>query len=232
MTCPDQKPEHLADAFERQARALAHSIPMCDLGSTEGIKTVAIALRETWRMATEAAYANAKFAAAEVRPQNARDDWTEYAKIRDGCIDSVIAQIEQCQSRHSSGPKPYGPVYKQVERILDEHSAWIARPNKKVTDRIALACTIAAMAALEQTRSDFPSDGTCVRCGSAPRNSSGLCATCIDEDAVRTGEVEDNASQVLWRQALDQERVENDGLEECGNWSATDPVRKDRGHDD
>lgn len=53
----------------------------------------------------------------------------------------------------------------------------------------------------------MPDDGTCVRCGSAPRNASGLCATCVDEDAAHAGEVEDDASQALWRQALDQERV-------------------------
>lgn len=29
---------------------------------------------------------------------------------------------------------------------------------------------------------DMPSDGTCVRCGCAPRNAQGLCATCQDED--------------------------------------------------
>jgi len=50
-------------------------------------------------------------------------------------------------------------------------------------------------------------DGSCIRCGCVPRNASGLCATCVDEDAVRAGEVEDDASQALWRQALDQERV-------------------------
>ena len=32
---------------------------------------------------------------------------------------------------------------------------------------------------------DFPSDGSCVRCGSVPRNASGLCNTCLDEDAAR-----------------------------------------------
>lgn len=36
------------------------------------------------------------------------------------------------------------PVYKAVERILDEESAWIARPSPEVTRRIALAATIAA----------------------------------------------------------------------------------------
>jgi hypothetical protein len=44
----------MSDAFEDQARALAHSIPVCDLGSTAGIRAIAIGLRETWRMATEA----------------------------------------------------------------------------------------------------------------------------------------------------------------------------------
>lgn len=36
------------------------------------------------------------------------------------------------------------PVYKTVERILDEHSAWIARPSSDVTKAVALAATIAA----------------------------------------------------------------------------------------
>lgn len=196
------------DAFEHQARAIARSTPTCDLGSTQAIQAIAIGLRETWRMATDSAYENAKFAAAEVRPQNARDDWTEYAKTRDECINSVIAQIEKRQAASRSGPKPPDPVYKQVELILDEHSAWIARPNRDVTERIALACTLAAMAVLE-AQDDPPSDGSCVRCGSAPRNASGLCATCVDEDAVRAGEVEDDASQALWRQTLDQERVKS-----------------------
>lgn len=32
---------------------------------------------------------------------------------------------------------------------------------------------------------ELPSDGSCVRCGSVPRNASGLCNTCLDEDAAR-----------------------------------------------
>lgn len=35
----------------------------------------------------------------------------------------------------------------------------------------------------------LPEDGSCVRCGCAPRNNSGLCATCVDEDAERAGEI-------------------------------------------
>lgn len=36
------------------------------------------------------------------------------------------------------------PVYKAVERILDEKSAWIARPNDEVTKSIALQAVVAA----------------------------------------------------------------------------------------
>jgi hypothetical protein len=35
-------------------------------------------------------------------------------------------------------------LHKRVEAILDEESAWIARPNKDVTTRIALAAALAA----------------------------------------------------------------------------------------
>lgn len=46
------------------------------------------------------------------------------------------------------------PIYKAVERILDEHSAWIARPDREVTERIALACTIAAVVVIEKAQDD------------------------------------------------------------------------------
>lgn len=39
-------------------------------------------------------------------------------------------------------------VLKAVERILDENSAWISRPSQEVTERVALAATIAAHVAL------------------------------------------------------------------------------------
>lgn len=42
------------------------------------------------------------------------------------------------------------PVYKEVERILDEESAWVARPNDEVTRRIALSATIAALDIVEK----------------------------------------------------------------------------------
>lgn len=36
----------------------------------------------------------------------------------------------------------------------------------------------------------FPDDGGCIRCSAVPRSNSGLCNTCLDEDAVRIGEAE------------------------------------------
>ena len=39
------------------------------------------------------------------------------------------------------------PIYKAVERVLDEHSAWIAGPREDVTKAIALAAGVAWMAA-------------------------------------------------------------------------------------
>ncbi|WP_371346521.1 hypothetical protein [Ancylobacter sp. IITR112] len=46
------------------------------------------------------------------------------------------------------GAEVPGPLYKRVEAILDEHSAWIARPNDEVTKRVALAAMFAAHAVL------------------------------------------------------------------------------------
>lgn len=34
-----------------------------------------------------------------------------------------------------------------------------------------------------------PDDGGCVRCSAVPRTASGLCNTCLDEDAERAGEI-------------------------------------------
>jgi hypothetical protein len=39
---------------------------------------------------------------------------------------------------------PPASVHHAVEQVLDESSAWISRPSREVTDRIALAATIAA----------------------------------------------------------------------------------------
>lgn len=45
-------------------------------------------------------------------------------------------------------------------------------------------------AAIRRVVDGKPDDGTCIRCGAAPRGRFGLCATCLDEDAKRAGEVQ------------------------------------------
>jgi hypothetical protein len=55
------------------------------------------------------------------------------------------------------------PVYKAVERILDEHSAWIARPSDKVTKAVAFAATVAAQQIVDQKESHFERAGSVMR---------------------------------------------------------------------
>jgi hypothetical protein len=46
------------------------------------------------------------------------------------------------------------PVYKAIERILDEHSAWIARPSPEVTKAVAIAATVAAHRIIDEDRAN------------------------------------------------------------------------------
>jgi hypothetical protein len=47
------------------------------------------------------------------------------------------------------------PLIKSIERILDEHSAWIARPSPEVTKAVALAAGIAGAEANRQAASEY-----------------------------------------------------------------------------
>ena len=65
-------------------------------------------------------------------------EWTHPANsIR--LADAALAAI---QPPPGDGEPPE-TVYKAVERVLDENSAWIARPNAEVTKKVALAAGIA-----------------------------------------------------------------------------------------
>ncbi len=46
------------------------------------------------------------------------------------------------------------PVYEAVEHILDEHSAWIARPSPEVTKAVAFAAVIAAHQIVDADRAN------------------------------------------------------------------------------
>jgi hypothetical protein len=62
-------------------------------------------------------------------------------KVSSNAADDAIAAYERARSE--PGPTPE-TVFKAVERILDECSAWVARPNEEVTRRVAFAATCAA----------------------------------------------------------------------------------------
>jgi hypothetical protein len=148
--------------------------------------------------------------------------------------DEAIADASQAWNRRAASPQPPAPgaevvaaeaAYRHVKECLhraEERAQGAEDALDKVEDLLAeFGAEAPAIIgeylgerrhALAQGQppnawKPLPSDGTCVRCGAAPRNPSGLCATCVDEDAVRAGEVEDDAAQALWRQTLDQEQV-------------------------
>ena len=50
-------------------------------------------------------------------------------------LDEVLAFLQ-------SAPEVPETIYRAVERVLDENSAWIARPNHEVTLRVALAAEL------------------------------------------------------------------------------------------
>lgn len=71
-----------------------------------------------------------------------------YIKITCGyCKRSVSGHTEEeteaAWARLQSQAELSEPVYKAVERILDDYSAWIARPSDEVTKAIALQCMFA-----------------------------------------------------------------------------------------
>jgi hypothetical protein len=65
----------------------------------------------------------------------------------------------------------------------------------------------------ESERNDWPSDGSCIRCGAVPRNaSSGLCATCVDEDAFELLPCPFCGGQMMRREALWPSDGDTDGI--------------------
>lgn len=58
--------------------------------------------------------------------------------------DATSAILSYLASRLEVDPHVSEPVYKAVERILDEKSAWVARPNDEVTKSIAFQAVVAA----------------------------------------------------------------------------------------
>jgi hypothetical protein len=58
--------------------------------------------------------------------------------------------VERAHALTQSNAEPI-PLYEDIERILDDESAWIARPNPRVTMRIAIAAFMKAQSVLAQS---------------------------------------------------------------------------------
>lgn len=68
----------------------------------------------------------------------------ERAEYWQGVAERALAKQHEPEAQFVDRLVAPETVYKAVERVLDENSAWIARPNDEVTRQIALAATFAA----------------------------------------------------------------------------------------
>ena len=77
--------------------------------------------------------------------QRSDDFKADYDPERPSILQLAVDQALEALSAAPKPPEGAVPetIYKAVERVLDEHSAWIARPNAEVTKRVALAAGIA-----------------------------------------------------------------------------------------
>jgi len=66
-----------------------------------------------------------------------------YGRVEGGAMEARISR-DDWDAVMAMLTSPPASVLETVERILDESSAWISRPSREVTERIALAATIAA----------------------------------------------------------------------------------------
>ena len=77
----------------------------------------------------------------------------------EGCKQCYSATEDVLSAALPHFPGYKEPIIKAVERILDECSAWIARPNHDVTVRIAMAAGIAMMASQSERHDRVYADG-------------------------------------------------------------------------
>jgi hypothetical protein len=82
-------------------------------------------------------------------------DGSDGSDGRQWCQDNVWDQCEECDNKSvkyviATAPQALAatpavdiPLHKAIERVIDDHSAWIARPNDEVTRSIAKMAIIA-----------------------------------------------------------------------------------------
>jgi hypothetical protein len=155
----DCRPEEERKALENAARELANELVTCSPGDWLGTE---------WNTAQDYISAITKLEAQVDQLIDERDDaqealsrayylvtgrspeWSnlfgapECLEEIDDAQNVLRKSLSRIAALEAMVPKDIPPsVYKAVERVLDENSAWIARPNVEVTKRVALASGIA-----------------------------------------------------------------------------------------
>jgi len=75
----------------------------------------------------------------EIKAKHSANGAGRHSNIGIADIDWLIAEVERLTNERQQKVLPFVGT---VRRVLDEHSAWIARPNKEVEDAIAIACGV------------------------------------------------------------------------------------------
>jgi len=93
----------------------------------------------------------------------------------------AIADLERRAAENARLREALAPFAGAADELAAEYGV-LMRPETGCS--IKFSALAAARAALTDAEAaEWPSDGTCVRCGAAPRGADGLCATCHDEDS-------------------------------------------------
>lgn len=76
----------------------------------------------------------------------------DHGQLARACeICELQARLAECERENAALKDIPATVYEAVERVLDEESAWIARPSPSVTRRVALSATIACSVAWNES---------------------------------------------------------------------------------
>jgi hypothetical protein len=158
-------------------------------------------------------------AALNARLEGEMDYMTCIAEDRaDWLLDAIATSTQD--RRYLRGEKEYDAIAGDSILLNGKKaiSVAIARATTRQADRIAelergLATEREITAnltwAIEQLQSEkraqFSDDGSCIRCGGAPRDATGICATCADEHAETPPTIREALERAEWWLSSHQE---------------------------
>lgn len=188
--------------IDRMCLTYRHDFGLMSEQEREGTRTIMRQLYEH-----DIAPHIAMLAAAPVAPVPHHVDGAALAIARQYTADNdpqrraqlQVAIVEAIQRFSAApAPEPVGCQYRirAIGKYIGEWSEWregkapVLRVDYRyeTEERPLYAAPPAPVAA--SAVDDWPGDGSCIRCGAVPRHPvSGLCNTCLDEDAERAGEI-------------------------------------------